>query len=203
MSEFHADAPQLKTCPRSLRGGYRAGVEPMTLRTKGVVSTNVPHMPHNQHNIIILRLKKSNADPTMHQYWPVAKQRYLYIQQSNQISQLTRQSNWKGCAYNLLRPDDSLRQRSMMLFCLVDFSATSDIFLTTTSSSTHCQQHLGIQGSALLWFRSYQQDHTINSSLHWPLNTSSVHHLWYSINSALDFVLIHLQSPSNLHQLGH
>ena len=29
-----------RTCPRRLRGGYRAGVKPMALRTKGVDSTN-------------------------------------------------------------------------------------------------------------------------------------------------------------------
>ena len=35
------------TCPRSLRGGYRAGFEPMTLRTKDDESANEP--PHPRH----------------------------------------------------------------------------------------------------------------------------------------------------------
>ena len=35
-----------RTCPRSLYVVARAGVEPMTLRTKGVDSTNAPHTPH-------------------------------------------------------------------------------------------------------------------------------------------------------------
>ena len=33
---------ELRTCARSLRGGYRAGVEPTTLRLKAIDSTNAP-----------------------------------------------------------------------------------------------------------------------------------------------------------------
>src|SRR6218665_1694780 len=39
---------ELRTCPSSLYMAARAGVEPMTLRTKGVDSTNVLHMPRTQ-----------------------------------------------------------------------------------------------------------------------------------------------------------
>jgi len=34
-----------RTCPRSLRGCYRTGFDPMTLRTKGVESTNEQQAP--------------------------------------------------------------------------------------------------------------------------------------------------------------
>jgi len=37
-----------RTCPRSLRAGYRAGFEPTTLRTKGVESTT----PQTDYHII-------------------------------------------------------------------------------------------------------------------------------------------------------
>src|SRR6218665_1520379 len=40
-----------KDCPRSIRDGYRAGVEPMTLPTKGVDSTNAPHTPHTLNKV--------------------------------------------------------------------------------------------------------------------------------------------------------
>jgi len=50
--EFHVEAPQATVS--ELLAPYiaaRAGVEPMTLRTKGVNSNNVPHTPHNIPNI--------------------------------------------------------------------------------------------------------------------------------------------------------
>ena len=49
MPEFHAIAPQATVSeglPRFLHGAG-AGVKPVTLRTKGVDSTNVPHTHHN------------------------------------------------------------------------------------------------------------------------------------------------------------
>src|SRR6218665_1512323 len=51
VSEFHVEAHsgtgncREMTCPRSLRGGYRAGVEPSTFRLKVVVSTKAPPRP--------------------------------------------------------------------------------------------------------------------------------------------------------------
>ena len=48
VSEFHAEAPQATVSGGLAQGPYvvaRAGVEPMTLRTKGVDSTNEPP-PH-------------------------------------------------------------------------------------------------------------------------------------------------------------
>ena len=50
MPEFHSEAPQATASEGFAQGPYvaaRAGVEPMTLRTKGVDSTNAPHTPHN------------------------------------------------------------------------------------------------------------------------------------------------------------
>src|SRR6218665_300725 len=49
VSKFHAEAPQAtlnEGLAQGLYGAARAGVEPMTLRTKGVDSTNAPHTPH-------------------------------------------------------------------------------------------------------------------------------------------------------------
>ena len=51
MLEFHAEEPQATvTVSEGLAQGsfaaVRAGVEPMTLRTKGVDSTNAPPTPH-------------------------------------------------------------------------------------------------------------------------------------------------------------
>ena len=49
MPQFHAKAPQATVSEGLAQGPYmaaRAEVEPMTLRTKGVDSTNVPYMPH-------------------------------------------------------------------------------------------------------------------------------------------------------------
>ena len=46
--EFHAEAPQANVSERLASGPYvavRAGVEPMTFRTKGVDSTNTPPSP--------------------------------------------------------------------------------------------------------------------------------------------------------------
>src|SRR6218665_542171 len=43
------------TCPRSLRGGYRAGVEPTTFRTIGVDSTNEPLRPIYTHSLQLHR----------------------------------------------------------------------------------------------------------------------------------------------------
>ena len=50
MPEFHAEAPQATVSEGLAQGPYmaaRAGVKPMTLRTKGVDSTNAPHTPHD------------------------------------------------------------------------------------------------------------------------------------------------------------
>ena len=47
--EFHAEAPQATVSEGLAQGTYvvaRAGVEPMTLRTKGIDSTNAPTTPH-------------------------------------------------------------------------------------------------------------------------------------------------------------
>jgi len=49
MPEFHAEAPQATVREGLAQGPYvaaRAEVEPMTLRTKGVDSTNAPPTPH-------------------------------------------------------------------------------------------------------------------------------------------------------------
>ena len=49
VSEFHAETPKATASEGLAQGPYvaaRAGVEPMTLRTKGVISTNAPHTPH-------------------------------------------------------------------------------------------------------------------------------------------------------------
>src|SRR6218665_672061 len=46
--EFHAEAPQATLSEGLAQGPYvaaRVGVEPMTLRTKGIDSTNAPHTP--------------------------------------------------------------------------------------------------------------------------------------------------------------
>ena len=46
MTEFHAKAPQATVSEELAQGPHvaaRVGVEPMTLRTKGVDSTNAPH----------------------------------------------------------------------------------------------------------------------------------------------------------------
>src|SRR6218665_1636857 len=51
--EFHAEAPQAPVSKGLAQGPYvaaRAGVEPMTLRTKGVDSANVPHTPNINYN---------------------------------------------------------------------------------------------------------------------------------------------------------
>ena len=48
--EFQAEAPQSAVSEGLAQGPYmaaRAGVEPMTLRTKGVDSTNASPTPHN------------------------------------------------------------------------------------------------------------------------------------------------------------
>ena len=57
LPEFHAEAPQATVSEGLSQGPYvaaRAGVEPMTLRTKGVDSTNAPPTPQKiiQYNII-------------------------------------------------------------------------------------------------------------------------------------------------------
>ena len=47
--EFHAKEPQATESEGLAQGPYvvaRAGVEPITLRTKGVDSTNAPPTPH-------------------------------------------------------------------------------------------------------------------------------------------------------------
>ena len=47
--EFHAEAPQATVSEGLAQGSYvaaRAGVEPMTLRTKDIDSNNAPHAPH-------------------------------------------------------------------------------------------------------------------------------------------------------------
>ena len=47
--EFHAEAPQVTVSEGLVQGPYvaaKAGVKPMTLRTKGVDSTNEPPTPH-------------------------------------------------------------------------------------------------------------------------------------------------------------
>src|SRR6218665_2016385 len=47
--EFHAEAPPATVSGGLIQGPYmaaRTGVEPMTLRTKGVDSTNAPPTPH-------------------------------------------------------------------------------------------------------------------------------------------------------------
>ena len=49
MPEFHAEAPQATVSEGLAQSPYipaKAGVEPMTLRIKGIDSTNVPHTPH-------------------------------------------------------------------------------------------------------------------------------------------------------------
>ena len=49
--EFHAEAPRATVSEGLAQGPYvvaRAGVEPMTLRTKGVGSTNTPPRPTEQ-----------------------------------------------------------------------------------------------------------------------------------------------------------
>ena len=47
MLEFHAEAPQATVSEGLVQGPYMvARVEPMTLRSKGVDSTNAPPMPH-------------------------------------------------------------------------------------------------------------------------------------------------------------
>ena len=46
--QFHAEAPQATVSEGLAQGPYvadRAGVEPMTFRTKGVDATNAPPMP--------------------------------------------------------------------------------------------------------------------------------------------------------------
>ena len=48
MPEFNAEAPQATVSEGFAQGSYvaaRAGIEPMTLRTKGVDSTNAPPCP--------------------------------------------------------------------------------------------------------------------------------------------------------------
>src|SRR6218665_400227 len=42
---------ELRTCPRSVHGGYRAGVEPTTLRLKAIDSTNAP--PHTTKSYVL------------------------------------------------------------------------------------------------------------------------------------------------------
>ena len=47
--KFHAEVPQATVSKGLAQGPYvaaRAGVKPTTLQTKGVDSTNAPHMPH-------------------------------------------------------------------------------------------------------------------------------------------------------------
>jgi len=51
VSEFHAEAPQATVSEGLTQGPYvvaRVGVEPMTLRTKDIDSTNVPPHPTKQ-----------------------------------------------------------------------------------------------------------------------------------------------------------
>jgi len=50
--KFHAEAPQATVSEGLAQGpcvAARAGVEPMTLRTKGVDSTNAPHTTRTGH----------------------------------------------------------------------------------------------------------------------------------------------------------
>ena len=50
VSEFDTEAPQATVSEGFAQVPYvaaRAGVEPMTLRTKGVDATNAPHAPQN------------------------------------------------------------------------------------------------------------------------------------------------------------
>ena len=49
MLELHAEAPQATVSEGLAQGPYvaaRAGDEPLTLRTKGIDSTNTPHTLH-------------------------------------------------------------------------------------------------------------------------------------------------------------
>ena len=49
MPEFHVEAQQATVSEELAQGPYmaaRAGVEPLTLRMKGVDSTKAPHTPH-------------------------------------------------------------------------------------------------------------------------------------------------------------
>src|SRR6218665_1968269 len=75
--EFHANAPQATVSEGLAQGPYvvaRAGVKPMTLRTKGIDSTNAPHTPpsNNIIKVYIIFLLSSltlvrglTADPTV------------------------------------------------------------------------------------------------------------------------------------------
>jgi len=54
--EFHAEAPQATVSERLAQGPYlaaRAGVKPITLRTKGVDSTKAPPRLHNRLNVAV------------------------------------------------------------------------------------------------------------------------------------------------------
>ena len=57
LSEFHAEAPQATMSEGLAQGPYvaaRVGVEPMTFRTKGVDSTNVPPTPHKSLSFLVI-----------------------------------------------------------------------------------------------------------------------------------------------------
>ena len=75
MSEFHAEAPQAITVSEELvQGPYlaaRAGVEPMTLRTKGVDSA--PPLPHVTMYVISL----PSRTIAVHEYLCLSAERWL------------------------------------------------------------------------------------------------------------------------------
>ena len=71
MPEFHAEAPQATVSEGLAQGLYvaaRAGVEPMTLRTKDVDSTNVPHTSH----LILLILVAVKEFKCLFQSWRIS-----------------------------------------------------------------------------------------------------------------------------------
>ena len=68
MPEFHAEAPQAIVSEGLAQGPYvaaRVEVEPMTLRKKGVDSTNAPHTPHPKLTMT-LGLELLMASPAFH-----------------------------------------------------------------------------------------------------------------------------------------
>ena len=71
--EFHAEAPQATVSEGLAQGPYvaaRAGVEPMTLRTKGVDSTNAPHTPPTRYlRLIKLACQKKYQSAIMCQLY--------------------------------------------------------------------------------------------------------------------------------------
>ena|SRR6218665_1243793 len=67
--EFHTEAPQATVSEGLARGPYmvaRAVVELMTLRTKGVDSTNAPHTPHNDTHSIKEVTKETGLGSQFH-----------------------------------------------------------------------------------------------------------------------------------------